>query len=163
MLETTKEVSEEKKERARARAMARYYSGGKEKKSEYNKKMRESPEYKEKMKAYMLARRRNQWAKVKICELASRCKKRGIQFSLVEEDLVVPEYCPILGIKLEINTGRLADNSPSVDRIIPDLGYVKGNVVVVSQRANWLKKSATLSELISVVHFYLALSNEHKG
>jgi hypothetical protein len=39
------------------------------------------------------------------------------------------------------------DNSPSLDKIIPSLGYVRGNVQVISQRANSIKRDATLAEL----------------
>jgi hypothetical protein len=62
---------------------------------------------------------------------------------------VVPDKCPILGIELFISekgVGR-TDNSPSLDRIIPSLGYVKGNIAVISQRANRIKNDATLEEI----------------
>jgi hypothetical protein len=35
----------------------------------------------------------------------------------------------------------------SLDRIVPELGYVKGNIAVISNRANSLKSNATLEEL----------------
>ena len=46
-------------------------------------------------------------------------------------DLVFPERCPVLNIPL-LSTGKRTDNSPSLDRIIPSLGYVPGNVKVIS-------------------------------
>lgn len=78
----------------------------------------------------------------------SRAKKRGLPFDITYEDVVVPEFCPILGIPLK-EKGRpgWSDNSPSLDRIIPEKGYVKGNVRVISNRANRIKIDATIEEL----------------
>lgn len=83
----------------------------------------------------------------------SRAKVRGIPFNLVHEDIVIPKLCPILGIPLEISTGGPSPNSPSLDRIDPQYGYVKGNVHVISHRANTIKSDATLEELKMLVHY----------
>lgn len=78
----------------------------------------------------------------------SRAKKAGILFSIVASDLSWPETCPVLGIKIDYAVrGHANGNSPSVDRTNPRLGYVPGNVVVMSQRANFLKRDASLEEL----------------
>ncbi len=76
-----------------------------------------------------------------------RAKEKGLEFSIGPEDVVTPEVCPILGIKLEIgNQGGPTDSSPSLDRIDSKLGYVKGNVWVISNRANRLKNDGTAEE-----------------
>jgi hypothetical protein len=79
-----------------------------------------------------------------------RAIKQNIPFSITEKDVVIPEYCPILGIKLEHHRGKPGayKNSPSLDRIIPEKGYVSGNVRVISQLANQCKGSATPEELL---------------
>ena len=59
---------------------------------------------------------------------------------------MIPESCPILGIPLFMGT-RHNPNSPSLDRVDNTLGYVKGNVQVISYRANALKKDASIKEL----------------
>lgn len=83
----------------------------------------------------------------------ARAAKLGIPFDLTVEDITPPEYCPVLGIKLERGReNRL--NSPSVDRIIPELGYVRGNVIVVSMLANMIKTCATVDQLKAVASFY---------
>ena len=51
------------------------------------------------------------------------------------------------------------DASPSIDRIIPTLGYVRGNVIVVSLKANRIKNDATPDELMEVARFYKELLN----
>lgn len=78
----------------------------------------------------------------------SRAKQNNIPFNLTIEDIEVPEVCPLLGIPIEIQPNKgYHPNSPSLDKIIPEKGYIKGNVWVISNRANTLKNDATLSEL----------------
>ena len=70
----------------------------------------------------------------------------------------MPKCCPILGIPLFRKKGRgYADNSPSLDRIKPELGYVTGNVVIVSMRANRIKNNASFKEIVMVQEFYQEL------
>lgn len=78
-----------------------------------------------------------------------RAKIKGIEFSLELKDMpYIPEYCPILGIKIEPNKyAGPKDCSPSLDRINPNFGYVKGNVRIISNRSNRIKSDATLEEL----------------
>ena len=76
-----------------------------------------------------------------------RAKKFSLNFSITIEDIMVTDNCPILGIPMKIGDVFNTDNSPSLDRIKPDLGYVKGNVVVMSYRANRFKSDSTLEEL----------------
>jgi hypothetical protein len=83
-----------------------------------------------------------------------RAKRKGIQFTITVADVVVPTHCPALGIKLSAVTkkgGHYA--SPSLDRIDPSLGYVPGNVVVISKRANTIKADASAIELMMVVRW----------
>jgi len=77
----------------------------------------------------------------------SRAKKNNLPFNLELDDIVIPEKCPLLGIKIESTEVRNSPNNPSLDRIIPEKGYIKGNVWVISNRANTLKNDATLQEL----------------
>jgi hypothetical protein len=81
-------------------------------------------------------------------------RKRGVPHSITAEDIVIPNVCPVLGIYIVRQNGLRTDNSPSIDRIRPELGYVKGNVIVVSWRANRLKQDASIDELIKIYNFY---------
>ena len=76
----------------------------------------------------------------------SRAKARGIPFDLSFEDIHIPSVCPLLGIPLVRGVGVPGAASPSIDKIIPNLGYIKGNVQVISQKANAMKQNATLDE-----------------
>ena len=77
----------------------------------------------------------------------SRAKKNNLPFNLELDDIAIPDTCPLLGIKIESNNFRNSPNNPSLDKIIPEKGYIKGNVWVISNRANTLKNDASLQEL----------------
>lgn len=85
----------------------------------------------------------------------TRAKKRGLPFNLEVEDIIIPEKCPVLGIKLESGRGRtgMFDSSPTIDRIIPEKGYTKGNIQVISGRANKIKNDATADELMAIAKY----------
>ena len=74
-----------------------------------------------------------------------------MECSIDVTDIVIPIRCPVFGMILRRAKGRPKDNSPTLDRIIPSKGYVKGNVWVISMRANMIKSNATLRELERVV------------
>jgi hypothetical protein len=82
-----------------------------------------------------------------------RAKQTGTEFSLELSDIIVPEFCPVLGIPLVFSEKR-THNTPSIDRIINTEGYTKDNSIVVSWRANLLKKDATIQELLNISNFY---------
>lgn len=75
-----------------------------------------------------------------------RAHRMGIAFDIRPEDIQVPTHCPVLGIALSQPGGGLKEESPTVDRIDPNLGYVRGNVGVLSSRANRLKNDGTAQE-----------------
>ena len=78
-----------------------------------------------------------------------RAKKKGIEFNLTLDDIIIPERCPITGRLLQINpkNGIQSKDSPSLDKINNDLGYIKGNVAVISYGANKQKSDMTLDEV----------------
>lgn len=86
-----------------------------------------------------------------------RAIKRNIPFDISESDIKVPEYCPVLGVKLTFAHGRQRDCSPSIDRIDNEKGYVKGNVIVVSFKANKIKCDCDVDDIRKVYEFYSAL------
>lgn len=82
-------------------------------------------------------------------------KKRGIAFDLTVEDITLPEFCPVLGIRLAPVGGTASngcrDSATTLDRFDPKKGYTKENVQVISFRANRIKNDATLEELERIV------------
>lgn len=83
-----------------------------------------------------------------------RAKRDGVMFDLFEEDIHIPSVCPALGISLNLNNKPGCPDSPSLDRIDNSKGYLKSNVIVVSNRANSIKRDATITELIALTNFY---------
>jgi hypothetical protein len=83
-----------------------------------------------------------------------RAKAKGIEFSITPADISVPTHCPVLGIELRRGSGGFNPTSPTIDRIDSSRGYVRGNVVVVSWRANKIKGDATKDELAALARFY---------
>lgn len=105
-----------------------------------------------------------------LISVKSRAKMRGMEFSITENDLEWPERCPVLGIPLTFGLGQghgislsVRDARFSIDRIDNARGYVPGNVVVVSFRANRLKSDADAIELMKVAQFYGQLETEKIG
>jgi hypothetical protein len=90
----------------------------------------------------------------------NRARARGIPFTLALEDVIIPEFCPVLGIKLEPSQDGYSPNSPTLDRKIPSLGYVPENVWVISYKANVMKSNATPEELRRFSEFFLNFDPE---
>ena len=73
---------------------------------------------------------------------------------LTIDDIIIPDICPIFGVPLQRENKKTWQNAPSIDRIDNTKGYVQGNIVIISRRANILKKDATIEELIKLSKFY---------
>lgn len=84
----------------------------------------------------------------------TRAKKRGLAFDITEDDLILHETCPVLGIPLIYGATAACDNSPSIDRRCNTEGYIRGNVEIISLRANRLKRDATPAELQALAAYF---------
>ena len=82
----------------------------------------------------------------------SRAKKSDINFDINVEDLELPSICPILLEPIDILNSSYRYGA-SLDRVNNELGYVKGNVRVISRKANRLKGDATADQLLRVVAY----------
>lgn len=91
------------------------------------------------------------YKKMMVRSAKQRAKEKCIPFDVTYKDFEIPETCPLLGIKLNTHVGEKISgaraDSPSLDKINPELGYTKGNVWVVSYRANMIKSNASIEEL----------------
>ncbi len=87
-------------------------------------------------------------AKYMLRRAKERASKKQIPFDLTIDDIQIPKFCPILGLELSVSE-RNGDKSksPSLDRIIPELGYVRDNIQVISNLANTMKNCATKDQL----------------
>jgi hypothetical protein len=92
------------------------------------------------------------WVYKAINNAKSRAKVRGVPFDLTADyvrGLVVP-VCPALGVDLEYFNSKSTDSSASLDAFVPHLGYIVGNVYVVSKLANSIKTNATAAQVAAV-------------
>ena len=103
--------------------------------------------------------------------LRTTAKKKNVTFEISKEYLAklfkeVPDKCPIFGTKFGIvkyspgnkdNNGNFRNKSYSVDRIVPELGYIEGNLIIISDLANRIKQNATPDQIIQVAKFYKKL------
>lgn len=80
------------------------------------------------------------------------------RIQLYKELRLLPTHCPVLNIELDYKAFKLRqENSPSIDRINNDLGYIPGNCIITSWRANRLKNNGNYEEHYKIYKFYKAL------
>jgi hypothetical protein len=72
-----------------------------------------------------------------------RAREAGVPFTIHYTDIKIPEHCEISGVRLDKEDRELA---PSLDRVKPELGYVPGNIAVISVRMNRIKSDGTAAE-----------------
>jgi hypothetical protein len=125
-----------------------YYHANKEKvlitKEVYKEKNKEV--IKEKGRAYYRSHLKNRLVNA----ARARAKKFGHEFNLTVDDFEIPDRCPLLDIELYVAEGRktVKYNSASLDRIDSSKGYIKGNVWIISFKANTMKSNSTLDEFL---------------
>ena len=81
--------------------------------------------------------------------------KRGQKYTSWEA-IEYPKVCPVLGMKLDWGMNGLTNNSPSLDRVNNKLGYIKGNVMLMSNLANKMKSNATPEQLNQFSEYHLS-------
>lgn len=124
---------------------------------EAQRRRRREPGYRDAERAYQRAARRDRerWPGIILREIKLRCAKEGIAFDLLPADISVPDVCPIM-LKPFVFGEVGHPLSPSVDRREPALGYVRGNVSVISRRANTMKSDCTDPEVFRRLADWLA-------
>lgn len=123
-------------------------------KRESERKRRENPDYVKHRNEMDKSRRHTNEHSIKLAILRSaksRAKAKNIEFNIDVSDIILSEVCPLLNIKLASNN-KISDNSYSLDRIDSNKGYIKGNVWIISNRANAIKNNASLEELELLVN-----------
>jgi hypothetical protein len=91
-------------------------------------------------------------------QLRRNAKKRGLEFSVTKKDfLPLPTHCPVLNVELDYS-GAGTWNAASIDRSDCSKGYIPGNVVIMSKRANMLKNDASPEELRKVLEYIRNIS-----
>lgn len=113
---------------------------------------------KEKIKLARNKWRLDNYEKDLYMQVRKRSLKESIPFDLELSDIIIPLICPYLHIELTKigGQGRVWSN-PSLDRIDPTKGYIKGNVEIISMKANLMKAHASKEELVTFAKSILGL------
>jgi hypothetical protein len=97
----------------------------------------------------------------------ARCKAAGTEFTIEPTDIPgvkirkyknyqnrwsweaikYPKVCSVFSVELDWDAHICNNNSPSLDRVNPTKGYVPGNVMLISNKANRMKQNMYLKEL----------------
>lgn len=92
-----------------------------------------------------------------LTRIKQRANRNGIDFDLTVDDIEWNTHCPVFGFVLSYDCAD-KDRSPSLDKIDPNGGYVKGNVTVMSLRANRAKWNMNLTESKKLYEYFLSIS-----
>lgn len=112
----------------------------------------------EELRTYDREYKRSHRAQTALVRAKRRALKCGVPFSLTIEVLpTIPDFCPVLGVPFVCGEGRAVPESLTLDRIDPALGYVPGNVMWLSHRANAMKQDASLELLQQFARWALTL------
>lgn len=118
--------------------------------------------------------RNNPFARVHY-SIRQRAKNNGLPYELTSTFLkeIWTGVCPVFGKPISIGYGRKdkstnPENIASLDRIDPRKGYVKGNVVWISFKANRIKNDGTLEDHVALTvfmatHHVASINNSNKG
>jgi hypothetical protein len=89
-----------------------------------------------------------------------RSEKSGIDFNIQISDIKIPLVCPVFGLKFEVSNGKgPCDKSPSLDRIDNKKGYIKGNIQVISFKANRMKNDCDIDDVEKLLCYMKSLKN----
>jgi len=103
------------------------------------------------------------WKNGALGSARQRSREKSLPFDIVHTDLPEPTHCPALGIELDYRRNKglgqkgRHDGSAELDRTIPEKGYVKGNINVLSARANKLKNNGTIEEFEKILAYLKSL------
>ena len=99
-------------------------------------------------------RRKENWKHKPSLAMLNNSKQRAkvaeLEHTLTIDDIIIPDYCPVLGIKLDTGDRKRKGNAPSIDRIDNSKGYTKENIIFIGNEAN-KNKNAVTKELCEAI------------
>lgn len=164
---------------AKSKGMIHYYTGKACKRGHYspryvlshacvacgrlkNNEHRTTSKYEETRRRTYEFNRENKRSRILYNGAKARARRDSVNFDLTQDyiESIWPKdnKCPALGILLEISMSSKGhnapkENSPSLDRLVPSKGYVRGNVCIISLKANQIKNNATAEEIQKVANW----------
>ena len=102
------------------------------------------------------------WAFSALARCQERAKARGTPCTITVEHIIellpADGRCPVFRTPLQYGGGKRVSDSASVDEVRHGEGYVPGNIVVVSHRANIAKNDLSIDELCRLAEYYRSMS-----
>lgn len=96
---------------------------------------------------------KERWLARALGRVKHRARKHGVEFNITAADIALPDYCPLLNIRLEYyGAAGITNGTPSIDRCNPSLGYVRGNVWIISLWANSRKGNMSAFRFMQILH-----------
>lgn len=112
-------------------------------------------------KNYSTENRRKRYSKNIQIELFNaakhRAKLKSLEFDITKDDIIIPEKCPVYGVDIDLHNKFYA---PSLDRIDNTKGYIKNNIMVISNKANRLKNSGTIEDFEKILKYMKLYTGE---
>lgn len=127
--------------------------------AERKRRYHSDPEFKADFRAKVAAWRKADYRPDMVARAKLRAQDLSLPFDITKDDLPLITHCPVFGFEFKSGRGKPCATTPTLDRIAPELGYVKGNVIVVSFKANLIKSNASPDEIMKVAKFYKRLQN----
>jgi hypothetical protein len=150
----TMSVEQRKKNNKKARD---WYKENSDKAKAHTQKWRESNPDKIKEHKKIWMQKPENRVKHILTQAKRRAKFKNMPFDISINDLFpLPSVCPVFGIEINYEGTKakgFVDDSPSIDRIDSAKGYIKGNVQIISWRANRIKSDASLHELEAILKY----------
>ncbi len=128
------------------------------------KRMFATPEYSAALRASHRRWKENNLKEYRLRGSKVNARRGGWDHTLSVDDVFWPTHCPILGIALDYSVGSRNKGgpatmaAPSFDRKDPTKAYIKGNVQIVSMRANTIKSNATPEQVARVAEWMRVFS-----
>ena len=113
--------------------------------------------------AYKERNPKRTWAVYASKDARKRALKKGVPHSITAAYIlsIMTDTCPIYGTEFKwMGNGGIQPTSPSLDRIDPAKGYIEGNVVIISSKANNIKSAYKAADLYKVADWLYEIENK---
>lgn len=156
-------LSKEEKRLRKNESALRYRERNRELLKKKNREYRKDQKVKKQINKTSRDRYKKDVRKRILIAARARAKKKGLEFDIDIEDIIIPARCPIFNIKLKVAEGVHKESSPSLDRIDNTKGYVKGNVAIISRKANSLKRDLTIEDMERLTNYISRRTRRRDG
>lgn len=90
---------------------------------------------------------------MKVAGSKAMAKIRNLEHTITADDIEWGDVCPVYGIPIDYNADKYSNNAPQLDRVDNSKGYIKGNVKVISRKANVDKRDLSIDEVRKLLRY----------